>query len=799
MSGDAGPPHASLTDTSDRYEPAWGPRRAPEAETASLTTGPADAGRLLPQDPFAYYKAFVQTRDPTSDTPTASSLVHGDGDNAPPFGAQPFDRPGDQQQPRVRPVAYNHAVRLANRSNGAPLATIVEQGSYSTLNSHGSLLGVGRYPSIRAVENVPPDRARAALAGLHQCDLRGIPENTHTRRGTCEETRLHAGLDKDLLHPRLAWDTIPVKLAAQECATPELRHLNEDPDGKGLKGFFRGVLHNVRGPSRTRSRSCSTPTIVPTEDPDNANSHIHPEHEGPIGDWSKSNHGSRVSGSATDESVSSSSPGQDSSSTHSRHRRDSGSSARNRPRLEQKMLAATHTEPGLVQIPFLLPLIHSSSSTTEQPYRVPGEPAEYHNSHGRYALFPGSRDDLSGRYALSGGPFHRANSSSPREYDHAQDPSRNASFCSTSSTTYSGPVLGVDVDLQHDLGDLAVRTSTPRCSNLCSTPHQALHYEDEVSGSSGEREQHIARMSPHSITSSALPILLPLAAASGIVQPNYATPRLSFFSPSGSLIQAEDSSSPSIDSSKTDCTIPTTKTLYPRNTEASPAQKTLLASAKLPPVRPALVPLTTPPTTIAPLPRHLKHHHNYQHPEETVIVPQSQSTIVEGTAIRGCDGMVRNRSIQPRTRLRDSPLKPRQRRSEYDRSLTSPSNNDRSTIIAISSQPRSRNTLQKLQPPRSSKQRPERRPRSSSAPSAIGPITGHALRVCFCQPDLVTGHTATGRGFNKLGDQPLDQACGNSSAREATPGKMPNVRIVTAERKGKRSQSTVGVGLRVSV
>ncbi|CAN9158448.1 unnamed protein product [Alternaria alternata] len=47
-----------------------------------------------------------------------------------------------------------------------------------------------------------------------------------------------------------------------------------------------------------------------------------------------------------------------------------------------------------------------------------------------------------------------------------------------------------------------------------------------------------------SITSSALTSFLPIAAASGIVRPNYDTPKISFFSPSGNLIQPEGSSTP---------------------------------------------------------------------------------------------------------------------------------------------------------------------------------------------------------------------------------------------------------------
>lgn len=55
-----------------------------------------------------------------------------------------------QQQNEEVTTSYQLATRLANPSNGAPLATIIEQSSHSTLNSRTSLLSVGRVPSARA-------------------------------------------------------------------------------------------------------------------------------------------------------------------------------------------------------------------------------------------------------------------------------------------------------------------------------------------------------------------------------------------------------------------------------------------------------------------------------------------------------------------------------------------------------------------------------------------------------------------------------------------------------------------------
>jgi hypothetical protein len=61
------------------------------------------------------------------------------------------------------------------------------------------------------------------------------------------------------------------------------------------------------------------------------------------------------------------------------------------------------------------------------------------------------KDDFPAHYTFDGKPVRMYSASaSLKQDDHARETSRNASFCSTMSTSYSGTVLGVDLDLQYD-------------------------------------------------------------------------------------------------------------------------------------------------------------------------------------------------------------------------------------------------------------------------------------------------------------------------------------------------------------
>jgi hypothetical protein len=256
-----------------------------------------------------------------------------------------------------------------------------------------------------------------------------------------------------------------------------------------------------------------------------------------------------------------------------------------------------------------------------------------------------------------------------------------------------------------------------------------------------------------SITSSALTSLLPIAEASGIVRANYGTPKISFYSPSGNLIQPEGDSSPETSGSTTSLS---TATTYYNISNRSSAHKTLSEAARLPLVRPALAPMTTPPTTTASLPVHLQHHHNYRRPQRCQI--DSCESLVDPTpAVKGCGGVVRTHSFTLRSRTRRSPHKRTKSGSRHEphrsaKSLVHDLRSDasfyKSRYIALAVQacalaPKSKRTRNNNKVPSSTQytsKTPHRSARGAGASedkidkAVLGPLAGHALRICFCQP-----------------------------------------------------------------
>jgi hypothetical protein len=260
-----------------------------------------------------------------------------------------------------------------------------------------------------------------------------------------------------------------------------------------------------------------------------------------------------------------------------------------------------------------------------------------------------------------------------------------------------------------------------------------------------------------SITSSALTSLLPIAAASGIVHANYDTPKISFYSPSGNLIQLEGSSSPVNTGS------PTTATSNYSVSNRLPINSRSGTSC-LPPPRPTLVPRTTPPITTAPLPNNLRHHHNYQHPERSQI-SSYESLIDSTTPVVGCGGVVRAHGTYPHNGIHPLPytktnpsLQDTHQRStrSFIHGLRSDLGFYKSRYIALASQPRNpcaakstrkvpRTTLHKRQkvsykePAYTHYARPRvplaQEPHASHKENSIlGPLAGYAMRICFCQP-----------------------------------------------------------------
>jgi hypothetical protein len=331
----------------------------------------------------------------------------------------------------------------------------------------------------------------------------------------------------------------------------------------------------------------------------------------------------------------------------------------------------------------------------------------------------------------------------------------------------------------------------------------------------------------YSITSSALTSLLPIAAASGIVHANYDTPKISFYSPSGSLIQPEGSSSPSLTPVNTGS--PTIVTSYYN----SPNRLTINSrsgTACLPPPRPTLVPLTTPPMTTVPLPSNLRHHHNYQHPERSQI-SSYESLIDPTTPMTGCGGVIRTHSTYPRSRTLSSPynqthssLQPRHHRSTHSllHNIRSDMSFYKSRYIALATQSRTmclekkypRTTLAKRQKGynketaythyTSTSHKLAQEPR---ARSILGPFAGYTMRICFCQPYDGAGKAArahapvAGRDFHaedegvaRLVRQDKGVTCRSGAGRSAGGGGR---RIKVSAERGSGQRNGVAIGSRL--
>jgi hypothetical protein len=262
----------------------------------------------------------------------------------------------------------------------------------------------------------------------------------------------------------------------------------------------------------------------------------------------------------------------------------------------------------------------------------------------------------------------------------------------------------------------------------------------------------------------------------------------------------------------------------------------------LPPARPSLVPMTTPPTTTAQLPAHLRHHHNYQHPEKSQIV--SCEPLKEPTpAVKGCDGIVRIDSLSPISGVRHSlhtrtkPKSNKRHRSSRSiiRDMRSDANFYKSRFIHFAVQScgttsvemgrkRDRSTLRKQHTRHSDPVHPharggkprirptdkETRPTQTTNKlrmngkrdeEILGPVTGHALRICFCQPyDGVGKQTriAVTSDFCSNTSEPKAPVAGRKSSDHEVE---PAARVVKfaaqkkkTTRKGKTSSATATSG-----
>ncbi|KAI1537046.1 hypothetical protein PtrSN002B_004549 [Pyrenophora tritici-repentis] len=859
------PRNPTLLDRSNRQEPASSTNNAnARYKPQSASTDLAEASKASPQrcsdqglstDPFAYYNAISDTRSyqlqpqpqPHTEGSSRHDVVPEDDYGYTCRDMSCTDMVEDvgnqqQQQTRGRAVPYNLAVRLANRSNGAPLATIIEQGSYSTLNSRGSLLSVGRFPSLRGVETTSPSRTSLKLTSDadEHARLQRITEDAQLEQllgltqGTPKEPS-YKGYGNTLPVNEPATPSVPTIPQRSQSAAYDTGESEYDASTKTVKAFFRGVLHNVRTASRTRSRSsCSSSTHDASSIPEHRQHRKEADEAVSYSQLQASEtfllgYDRPVGHGRCEKPYDVPMPSSTAIITHGfdhQNRQMDVSTAYRIPPISLDLL--------LLNVrPYALEP-NTASVATPQLLPPPAVTHPRERSPSVRLVHPEPRDEAQSGCS-TGNVFYAistlGNTPHPlAENDCTTQASRNASFC-TMSTSYSGPVVGVDIDLQHDFPHPVCRSqSTTPVAPVWFTPQMAELERQASTSESPEATQATETQPPRrSITSSALTTLLPIAAASGIVRPNYDTPKISFFSPSGSLIQPEDSSTPDTTTASEFSGSPT-RTSYYGNPNAMATYTAFPPKTCLPPPRP-LRPMTTPPTSSAPLPAHLRYHHNYRRPEQSQIdstVSSTESFIVPTPAVKGCDGMMRSESIALYSRARYSYEKTRLRQ-HYGRcrsiaSLVGDLKNEARvhkarTITAIMAHCttsgkgrvlRKRVTADRraaatayVSMPRETisgaESAGEKGRRKRNVPGKrdiglLGPLAGHALRVCFCQP-----FDGAGKPTHAVASESLCMSSHTISMRDEskkenshtvvrdveTDAVLPNARVVSSTERNK--------------
>jgi hypothetical protein len=425
------------------------------------------------QDPFTYYKAFLNT-DATTSRSTNEMAQDDDGYTCHTgiIRGQDMDSDGSQQV-RARSFPYQLAVRLSNHSTGAPLATIMEQGSYSTLNSRRSLLSLGRYPSLRTAEGHSPGRASHKLSrSLDENDLQRIEEDAPQMSIKSPTLEIHAATPQKYARsqPICVLNT-PIEYLPELPQSPrsQISDADHDVNNKRPNSFLRGVLQNVRAASRTRSRSSSSTRFeARPQTSDSSTPCPLPEHYHATLNNHPENCRSRKP--APDSAFTAMS--EPSSDTQARNRKISltnlqpPASTSSLPPLQglspplHGQISSFVPSPGL-----LSPLVARSSR--EQPASVrlvtpePRDVAHLDVATTASTLFNRHDEDKSIQLAFHGVPTASHSASSLNKHDGVMQTSRNASFCSTMSTSYSGTVVGVDLDLHFDPSQQVRRSSSP--------------------------------------------------------------------------------------------------------------------------------------------------------------------------------------------------------------------------------------------------------------------------------------------------------------------------------------------------
>ena len=260
----------------------------------------------------------------------------------------------------------------------------------------------------------------------------------------------------------------------------------------------------------------------------------------------------------------------------------------------------------------------------------------------------------------------------------------------------------------------------------------------------------------------------------------------------------------------------------PSYSKATPAAYSVFPATCLPPPRPFLRPMVTPPTSSVPLPANLRHHHNYRRPEQSQIESSLESTesfIVPARAVKGCDGIVRTNARPTYAQMRPS----------YEKTKTCPQNRKRraarclaedlryevrfrrarltaaiiascttaekgrvlykrniATAYTSTSHQRKSEAVNAAGKKRIHIQHARRRPNTGF----LGPLAGHVLRICFCQPYDGAGETTHDVAANTLCTSNHNKSM-HEKPNKVSPHKhvkdeveadaaLPNARVVTS-------------------
>ncbi|OCK84074.1 hypothetical protein K432DRAFT_389825 [Lepidopterella palustris CBS 459.81] len=642
------------------------------------------------------------------------------------------------RDPKPRPIACNFAVRFTNRPNGTPLTTIIEQKSYSTLNSHPSLVSsTYRYTPAKQSESSPIHRTgpqtvdgrRRLSQSLDEVTLYKLGQATNQRHDAAARTdAYHASTQQlDLVDTLRHHPTSPKPFAALAagCSPSDDDQTRGTTTGNAARGFkvaLHGLLQNIReAPRHSLSlsalrnqfrqdesvRRASGRNTVPTAK-DGYNFIGDPVMAPPIYHQTVTTHVGASSGQILDRSTHHSPRENEPNDNRAAESamKNIASAVPPTPQFQVEATKPKNTPPKrTLRVPMALISHPASSSPTPSPSKFPSPPSlnptsilsTYHttNNFDRAISVPllsnRSRDDLTSRYTYAGISIARPNAPSLRNYDRC----RETSFGSTATTTsVSSSILGPQLERVN------AHSSNPRAQDLHLTP-APLRLRTKSFGSTGTvtsvssstlgpqlervnahstdpRPQDLyltpaplrlhtksnpkrepstpnystnSRPATHTIRSAALPVLLPIADLAGIPHPHFLP----------------------ID--------PTSPPTSPFSFSASGLDAI---------ARPAILPSTSPPTSTAQLPAYLRHHHH----THTHIVPQASKVV-------GCDGMVRPKSLVPRSGV--------DRRCERTKAAKRKMGLDLGVGV-WSKGGRDRD-------------------------SGVGAAAGWALRVCFCQPE----------------------------------------------------------------